>query len=39
MAWNKGLARAEKISGRNMDYEIMWNWGNQNQGFIQKDGK
>jgi hypothetical protein len=39
MAWNKGLARAEKISGRIMDYEIRGNWGNRNKGFIQKGGK
>jgi hypothetical protein len=39
MAWNKGLARAEKISGRILDYEIMGNWEKQNHGFIQKGGK
>jgi len=36
MVWNEGLARAEKISGRIMDYEIRENWWKQVQGLIQK---
>ena len=36
---NDGLARAEKISGRIMNYEIRENWGRIDTGIYSKGGK
>jgi len=36
MAWNEGLARVEKTSGRIMDYEIRENLGRIDTGIYSK---